>query len=464
MSNNQILPIIPPASVATSFKSVAATALRAYRYGGVAELLGCIVDGCKSAAVPAFAQLARRPIPKRFWPEFSPELLLMASYRRGVWMSLDRATNRWAPIRELRHLCDVALRDADSLWRMGSNTQFGPPRADAHGKPALDEHLTDVNVLRAYFNALYGVTVTVSRIEGALESNYLIAPRLHCAPMVSVVIPTRDNVQLLDQAVRAVVEHGGCENFELLVVDNGSTRVETQHYLESLRLTLRLTVIRDDGPFNWSRLNNAAVTRASGDVLVFLNNDVAAISEGWLHRLAAFAATPGIGCVGPMLLYADGSIQHAGVVIGMGRWADHINKFKQPDLDIDSTPFVPPSITRPILAVTGACLAISRRNFDELGGFDEGFEIVFSDVELCVRAHRQALRNLYLGDVRLYHYESKSRNPKVVPDADFHRARDKLAPYRTSRCDPYFHPDLDKLSLAPKSALLPTNLSKWLRV
>lgn len=464
MSDSQIPLVAPNASVDTSFKSVAATALRAYRYGGVAELLGCIVDGCKSAAVPVFAQLARRPIPKRFWPEFSPELLLMARYRYGVWMALDQATNRWGPVRDLRQLCDVALRDADSLWRVGSNTKFGPPRADAHGQQALAEHVTDVDVLRAYFNALYRVAVTVSSIEGAAESNYLIAPRLHCAPMVSVVIPTRDNVALLDQAVRAVVEHGGCEKYELLVVDNGSTRVETQHYLESLRKKVRLTVIRDDGPFNWSRLNNAAVTQASGDVLVFLNNDVAAISAGWLHRMAAFAATPGIGCVGPMLLYADSSIQHAGVVIGMGRWADHINKFEQPDLEMDSTPFVPPSITRPILAVTGACLAISRCHFDQLGGFDEGFEIVFSDVELCIRAHRQKLRNLYLGDVRLYHYESKSRDPKVVPDADFHRAREKLAPYRTSRCDPYFHPDLDKLSLVPKSALLPTNLSKWLRV
>jgi GT2 family glycosyltransferase len=451
----------------TSLRSIFATAGRAYRYGGAIELLGCVIDGVKSALVPIAARAIDLSVPTRFWPRFSPELLAFEAYRQGAWASLDLRERRWRPVSTLRELCDVALDQKSLVWRLDSATQPAPSHRLGRNFSTLLARDDDREVLTHYFRKLYDEPdVSLISIEGLPREHYLIQPVNGFDRPVSVVIPTRDNVELLKQAVDAVVDRGGCNRVELIIVDNGSVHPETETYLRGLTGTFDLRVIPDRGTFNWSRLNNLAASTVStspGGVLVFLNNDIEAKQDGWLARLVSFAALSGVGCVGPMLLYPDGSIQHAGVVIGMGRWADHVYKATDPDIGLESTPFVPPSVTRPVLAVTGACMAITKANFDLLGGFDESFQIVFSDVELCVRAHNKGLRNLYLGDVRLVHHESKSRDPKAVPDEDFHRARKTLRPYRTEKTDPYFHPRLDKLSITPKSIYLPTNLSKWLR-
>jgi GT2 family glycosyltransferase len=446
-----------------SLRGVAAAVSRSYRYGGVRELLGCCFCFGKSLLLPLYAHTCRASIPLRYWPTFSPELLAIREYRTGIWFAFDIATSVARQIKTLGELCDCALDTKVKLVRLHS------PEGDALiPKYATESAIVvcgnDHEVLRNYFCSIYENTeIKIGASKWAGENDFLIMPPTASKRKVSVVIPTRDKVALLRVAVGAVLQYGGCANPEIIVVDNGSKDTETASYLRSLSEDKTVLVIRDDKPFNWSRLNNIAARQSSGEVLVFLNNDVQAIEYGWLERLAAFTLMSGVGCVGPMLLYPDNFIQHAGVVIGMGRWADHLYKFDSPDTTFEMTSFVPPALTRPVLGLTGACLAISKQKFEQLGGFDEAFQIVFSDVELCVRAHKHGLRNLYLGEVRLYHYESKSRDPRDVPDSDFHRARTTLEPFRTSRCDPFFHPRLSKLSLSPKSDLLFTSLSKWIR-
>jgi GT2 family glycosyltransferase len=409
------------------------------------------------------ARVFKSPVPPRYWPSFSPELLAIREYRCGVWITVDKKTSVKRPLKTLEELCERSMVARETLVRLGSPGSF---RFFSGGTtyPTIQDADGYEESLRKYFCSAYqnsAVKLVPSKRDGT--GNFLIIPPAASDSKVTVIIPTRDHIELLRLAIDAVLGHGGQINIEIIVVDNGSTNAQTDRYLRELSLDGTVLVVRDDEPFNWSRINNKAARLATGDVLVFLNNDIEAIENDWLQRIAAFALMSDVGCVGPMLLYPDNSIQHAGVVVGMGRWADHLHKFGDANSDFNATPFVPPSVTRPVLALTGACLAISRLNFERLGGFDEAFQIVFSDVELCVRAHKRGLRNLYLGDVRLYHHESKSRDPQDVPDSDFHRARITLEPFRTKVCDPYFHPRLHKLSLTPKSDLLPTDLARWMR-
>jgi GT2 family glycosyltransferase len=427
----------------TSFTSIIATLLRAYRYGGLNEVIGCVYDGVLSATKPLVAKACGVRPPKRFWP---------------AYCKIIKSESRYPSSR-----CETEYKDA---FKGCSKTTVDQRSNDDAAEIALSGVRFESESEFVTAPPLYVFcTLTTPHSAGDSTSRMGETSNTKSAQKVSVVIPTRDRPKLLQAAVSAVCEHGGTANIEIIIVDNGSVENKTAAVLESLANNRGALILRDDGDFNWSRLNNLAVRHASGEMLLFLNNDVASTpsSYGWLDRLVAYAALENVGCVGPMLLYPDGTIQHAGVVIGMGRWADHIYKGADPDLDWKDTPFIPPKYPRSVLAVTGACLMVSSKNFKMLGGFDEAFQIVFSDVEFCLRAYKAGLTNLYAGDVRLYHHESKSRDPKVVPDSDFHEARGKLEPYRTEECDPYFHPRLDKFSNYPKSDLLPTNLSRWIR-
>lgn len=272
--------------------------------------------------------------------------------------------------------------------------------------------------------------------------------RLPTDTLVSVIIPTRDRVDLLRPCVASILDRSTGVPFEVLVLDNGSAEPATHAYFETItRQDSRVRVIRADFPFNWSRLNNVGIEHARGDVLVFLNNDTLVISEDWMARLAETALLPDVGTVGPMLLFEDGTVQHAGVVVGMGGWADHVYRCAHPVNY--PTPFIANVVTRNVLACTGACVAVSRAVVQRIGGFDEAFQICGSDVEIGIRAHRAGLQNIYLPTVRLYHLESKSRSPHV-PECDFIQSELKYAPYRLSG-DPFYNVNLDPMSQQPRA-------------
>ena len=267
------------------------------------------------------------------------------------------------------------------------------------------------------------------------------------SPKASVIIPTKDNVDDLRTCVASILERTAYENYEIVVVDNGSREEETARGLEELRARdPRVRVMEADIPFNWSRINNLAAREATGDVLVFLNNDTEVIAGDWLGRLVEQATRDEVGVVGGLLLYPDGTIQHAGVVVGMGGWADHVYKGCQPVHYGD--PFVSPMVTRDVTAVTGACMAVSRATFEELGGFDEQFVVCGSDVEICLRALQRGLRNVYSPYVRLTHYESKTRDPRDIPQGDFDLSARAYQRYRTAG-DPMYNVNLDTMQCVP---------------
>ena len=231
------------------------------------------------------------------------------------------------------------------------------------------------------------------------------------ATCLSVIIPTRDRLELLRACLGSIDKHyPGCQ-LELLIADNGSCEAQTLKWLREFAAASsterRQVVVNAAGPFNYSAINNLAVQHCQGSVLLLLNNDVEFLHPGWGYELASQALRPGIGCVGAQLLYPDHTIQHAGVVLGVGGLAGHAHQ----DLPADANGYHRRlQLAQEMSAVTAACLAISRQTWDALGGLDaQQLAVNYNDVDLGLRAQSLGLRNLYLPQVRVIHHESKSR-------------------------------------------------------
>jgi len=324
-------------------------------------------------------------------------------------------------------------------WRQHS----GSTSANADSKPYA--HHAGRNALQSYLDRKWPGAE-------ARDGEYMFCYDVHYnldlpEPLVSIIIPTRDRIDLLDVCIRSLLEISAYKNLEILIVDNGSVEPETSRWLEQMSRRPNFHVIPADIPFNWSALNNLAAREAKGEVLLFLNNDTEIFEADWLNRLVDNALRPEVGVCGPLLLYADKTIQHAGVVVGMGGWADHV--FKGLPATHMQNYFTSPVMRRNVLAVTGACLAIERSKFETIGGFDESFLICGSDVEICLRAFHGGLVNVYVPESKLVHHESKSRDPHDIAESDFIRSEEAYHPYRTGG-DPYFNPNLDSMSCIPR--------------
>jgi len=227
------------------------------------------------------------------------------------------------------------------------------------------------------------------------------------APLVSIIVPTHNRADLLRVALDSLFAKTNYAHFEIIIVDHASDDPKTLAYLNELgRQHANVRVICAEGPFNWSRLNNLGAKGAKGDVLLFLNNDVEITEGGWLRELASQALRPNVGAVGACLLYPDGTIQHAGIVLGMTGVAGHVFRTLKPGA---KTLAGTPDVSREVTAVTGACLAVRRIVFEEAGGFDEDLAVGYNDVDFCLRLRSRWLRNIYTPFARLIHHESVSR-------------------------------------------------------
>jgi GT2 family glycosyltransferase len=226
-------------------------------------------------------------------------------------------------------------------------------------------------------------------------------------PLVSVIIPTRDAVHLLRQCVSSLLEKTDYERLEVLIVDNQSEREETRRYFEQVTRDPRVRVLPYDHGFNFSAINNFAARQAKGDVLVLLNNDIEVVSGNWLREMVSLAVRPDTGCVGAKLLYPDGRIQHAGVVLGIGGVAGHAFKYAPRDA---LGYFSKLRFAHTVSAVTAACLAVRREIFHEVGGLDEeGLKVAFNDVDFCIKVREAGYRNVLTPHAVLVHHESATR-------------------------------------------------------
>jgi glycosyltransferase involved in cell wall biosynthesis len=266
-------------------------------------------------------------------------------------------------------------------------------------------------------------------------------------PLVSIIIPIKDGWQMTDACIKSIVEKSSYKNIEILILDNDSVNSDTIKWLAEAPLIYnRLKILKASFDFNWSKLNNYGIKHSKGDVYIFLNNDTLVISEDWIERLCENALRSRVGAVGPLLLYEDDTIQHAGVVVGLGGWADHVFRHQEPQCNIDL--YLSPAVTRNVLAVTGACMCVSKQIMEEIGLFNENFIICGSDIEFCIRAHEAGKYNIYNAFVKMYHLESKSRDG-YIPPIDYKLSWKYYKPYLLN-VDPFFNSNLDINSTNPK--------------
>ncbi len=284
-------------------------------------------------------------------------------------------------------------------------------------------------------------------------------------PMVSVLIPTRNRWDLLKNCL-ASIDHSEWprERLEIIVIDNGSDDPVTLNELNALENQSRIRVLRDPRPFNYARLNNEAARQAHGDLLILLNNDTEVIDPQWIGKLASFALREDVGAVGPKLLYPDRTVQHGGVVLGIGGVVVHAHVGLS---EHDGGYANLSNLTHEISAVTGACLAVSREHYTAVNGLDESFEVAWSDIMFCLDLQKCGFRNIYLGESLLIHHESRSRGYDDTPQKQDIWRRETLGAWRrhsmTIRSDPFYSPNLsfDKIYLP---AFAPRRRALWDRV
>jgi glycosyltransferase involved in cell wall biosynthesis len=234
------------------------------------------------------------------------------------------------------------------------------------------------------------------------------------APLVSLILPTRNALKYIRQAVTSILEKTDYPNFEIIIVDNGSDDPETLAYFAHATGDVRVRVLPYHAPFNYSAINNFAVRAAQGELVALLNNDVEAIHPGWLTEMVSQASRPGIGAVGAMLYYPLNTVQHAGVILGLGGVAGHpFKEFPRGDQGQKNRL----RLVQNYSAVTAACLLIRKDRFLEVGGFNEkDLPIAFNDVDLCCKLIAAGYRNLWTPYAEFYHHESATRGVEDTPE------------------------------------------------
>ena len=403
-----------------------------------------------------------------FKPDWNPDLFLaqnvishlgvyrrslveaIGGFRTGFEGSQDydlalRAIERAGPAR-LRHIPHILYH-----WRAfpGSaalrveEKNYAPDAA----KRAVEEHL-----LRTGRKA----DVTASPVRGLQRVRYL----LDAEPRVSIIVPTKDKADMTSRCVEGILDRTDYRNLEILIVDNNSVESETHAFFDRAARDPRVRVLRYDAMFNFSAINNFAARQATGEVLVLLNNDTDVIDPHWLAEMVGNAMRPEIGAVGAKLLYPDGSIQHGGVIVGIGGLADHAFRGLERR---DSGPFGRAQLQQNFSAVTGACLALRKSVYDEVGGMNErDLRVAYNDVDLCLRIRAKAYLIVWTPYAELYHHESATRGSDRAPARrpEFEREMKFLKEYwgEALRDDPYYNPNLSldhanfELAFPPRAA------------
>ncbi|WP_225972555.1 glycosyltransferase family 2 protein [Ephemeroptericola cinctiostellae] len=270
-----------------------------------------------------------------------------------------------------------------------------------------------IKALEDYFQQTgQQVRVEMGKVPNTYRTHYPIPTP---EPLVSLLIPTRDKVELVETAVRSILEKSTYQNYEILILDNGSIEDATLSYFIAIQAQdSRVRVLRWDFPFNYSAINNFGASQAKGEILGLINNDIEVISPEWLSEMVSHAIRPEIGCVGAKLYYPDETLQHAGVLLGVGGVANHAH-LRSPRSSLG--PFARLTSVQNFSAVTAAVLLVKKRTFNQVNGLNEkDLTIAFNDVDFCLRVRQLGLRNIWTPYAELYHYESISRGSEDNPE------------------------------------------------
>ncbi|MDU6817563.1 MAG: glycosyltransferase family 2 protein [Leclercia adecarboxylata] len=270
-----------------------------------------------------------------------------------------------------------------------------------------------IKALRDYFASQQpGVEVDAGLVPNTYRVRY---PIPEPAPLVSLLIPTRDRRSLTETAVRSILEKSTYTNFEILILDNGSVEADTLEFFREIQQEdRRVKVLAYDFPFNYSAINNFGARHAKGSVIGLVNNDVEVINPEWLTEMVSQCLRPEIGCVGAKLYYSNDTVQHGGVILGIGGVGGHSHKHFPRHHPGYFSRLV---LTQSLSAVTAACLLVRKEIFDLVSGLDEeNLKVAFNDVDFCLKVREAGYRNLWTPYAELYHYESISRGAEDSPE------------------------------------------------
>lgn len=312
-----------------------------------------------------------------------------------------------------------------------SHILYGTTENEKNGYEALKSSLSDVPCVIEHNPD--GITNTV---------HYTVQGE----PLVSIIIPTRDGISVLDTCLSSIFAKTTYHNFEIIICDNDSRQMESLSYFSRIQqMHANIHVIRTPGKFNYSRINNLGVEVSHGDYLVLLNNDTSVISENWLEEMLGYVQQKHVGAVGVMMYYPDDTIQHAGVITGKGGTFAH--RYYRCPRDIkgyDHTLDIPYNLS----CVTAACMMVSRQKFEEVHGFSEGLTVQYNDCDFCLRLYKQGYFNVFLPQVKMYHYESKSRGLDRSTESMQRYQQEVECVKKTWGCfikhDPFYNDQYDK--------------------
>ncbi len=373
-------------------------------------------------------------------PDFSPamqcsvNLLEMALFRRD-WVAAQSLNAATFP--DL--VAELGLRAAEGkiqaahipgIFCHSTRPPFPGPKYNRRRLPLVQKHL-----------ARLGLPKADAEITPTGEV------RLHWIPerkLVSIIIPNKDRPVMLRRTLETLSDKTCYPVYEVILVDNASTDPETLALYRQFTAESWCRLVEGPARFNYSAFNNLGGRQSRGEYLLFLNNDVEIMSPSWLDELVMWVSRPSVGVVGAQLLYPDGRLQHAGVVLGLVGSAGHVFIGEDPAV---STPFGSPNWYRDCLAVTGACLMTRREVFEALGGFDEGYRLTFSDITYCLAAVDAGYRVIYNPAARLVHHEGGTRG-RHIPITDLQRMYWELRP-RVAAGDPFYNPLLSHLVGTP---------------
>ncbi|MBQ8591300.1 MAG: glycosyltransferase family 2 protein [Lachnospiraceae bacterium] len=323
-------------------------------------------------------------------------------------------------------------------WRSHKNSVASGISAKTYAIEAAKGAVAD-HLARAGYE---GFEITSTR---AFETIFRIRYQLLSNPLISIIIPNKDHVEDLRRCVTSILEKSTYENFEIIIVENNSTTQEIRDYYKTLEKYPQIQIVTYEGEFNYSKINNYGASFAKGEYLLLLNNDTEVITINWLEELLMYAQREDVGAVGAKLYYADQTIQHAGIVLGLGahRTAGHVHYM----VGKENVGYMGKlCYAQDMSAVTGACLLVKKALYDELGGLDEGFAVALNDVDFCLRLREKGYLNVFTPFAELYHFESKSRG---LDDegAKLERYNKEAEVFRTKwkavleKGDPYYNPN-----------------------
>ncbi len=376
-------------------------------------------------------------------PDWSPDCLLSCAYmchllvvRRslvervgGLRSEFDGAQDHDLMLRATEAARSVAhVPEILYHWRVLAGSAAGDTGAKPWAYEAGRRAIADAMARR-------GEEATVE--DSVIAGTFHVRRAVRGEPLVSVIVPFRDEPALLSQCYESICEAPGYDRYELVLIDNGSVLPETAAILDRLAADPRVVLLEEPAPFNWAAINNDAAALASGELLLFLNNDIEATTEGWMRALVEHAQRPEVGAVGARLLYPDRTVQHVGVVVGMHAGAAHVLQ----DIPEGSPGYLSWAfMTRDVSAVTGACLMTRRSAFEQVGGFSADLPIAFNDIDFCLKLRDKGYLVVFTPLAELVHHESRTRG-HTDDEVELPRYISRWKHVLTAG-DPYYNPNL----------------------